>query len=52
MAGSYRMIHSNGQTGYEILEYHKGSDQPQSVLYVLHDGKLIRKENGPYKEDR
>lgn len=51
-AGSYRMVHSNGQTGYEILEYRKGSDQPQSVLYVLQDEKLIRKEGDPYKEDR
>ena len=51
-AGSYRMVHDDGQTGYEILEYHKGSDRPQSVLYVLQDRKLIRKENGPYKEGR
>jgi hypothetical protein len=50
-AGSYRMIHDNGQPGYEIRDYQKGTDQAQSVLYLLQDGKLIRKENGPYKEE-
>lgn len=50
-AGSYRMIHDGGEVGYEIRDYRKGSDQAQSVLYTLQDGQLIRKENGPYKEE-
>lgn len=50
-AGSYRMIHDGGQLGYEIRDYRKGSDQAQSVLYILQDGQLVRKENGPYKEE-
>ncbi|AMP03018.1 hypothetical protein CPter91_0623 [Collimonas pratensis] len=49
-SGSYRMVHVNGQPGYEIRDYKKGSDQAQSVLYILQDGQLVRKENGPYKE--
>lgn len=50
-AGSYRMIHDGGQVGYEIRDYRKGSDQAQSVLYILQDGQLVRKENGPYKDE-
>ncbi len=50
-AGSYRMVHVNEQPGYEIRDYKKGIDQAQSVRYLLQDGKLMRKENGPYKEE-
>ena len=51
-AGSYRMVHDNGQRGYEIRDYKKKDvDQVQSLLYLLQDGKLVRKENGPYKEE-
>ncbi|WP_211442575.1 hypothetical protein [Collimonas humicola] len=47
-----RVFKSNGQIGYEVKDYSKGGDQPQSVLYLLQNGKFIRKENGPYKEER
>ena len=50
-AGSYRIIRDNEQPGYEIRDYKKGADQVQSVLYLLQNGKLVRKENGPYKEE-
>ncbi|WP_211471020.1 hypothetical protein [Collimonas humicola] len=46
-----RVFKSNGQIGYEVKDYSKGGDQPQSVLYLLQDGKFIRKENGPYKKE-
>lgn len=47
---SYRIASGDGQVGYEVKDYSKGLDQPQSVLYLLKDGKFVRTENGPYKE--
>jgi hypothetical protein len=49
---SYRIVHGDGRVGYEVKDYSKGMDQPQSVLYLLRNGKLVRTENGPYKEER
>ncbi|PFH09581.1 hypothetical protein BCF11_1978 [Collimonas sp. PA-H2] len=47
-----RVFKKNGQIGYEVKDYSKGGDQPQSLVYLLKDGKFIRQENGPYKEER